>query len=384
MHSSRALQGKRDLIPQPSVLETDALPVELLPFGGRHHDFAAPRAHENNGDSATKRSSVLSFLTESNRTAPAEVLDLTPLRAPHRCWHGTPMTSILRVNCTTTASAAVSRSRSARVDAARAVISDLVAGVLAGLAVAMPIGAIGTYLVGLAAASGLRLPPGPHSASHRWTGRKRSSPRSVGLACRRSCSGSLRADLAGGAVLVLVGDPDVAAGDPPLPPRPLPSDFGPSRLARARLRDADRHDRGQPGHGDHLRRRGAWPQRRGRLVRRGHRRALRRSAPSRASATWQLLLAGGGSLLGRLLTGRRGQLGIPICSAAHHARPRRRGAAALSPPRRHRRAGPSRRAVARSRPAARRWRAPRSAAATSAGDGKLGAIRMLRSRGSSP
>ena len=30
-------------------------------------------------------------------------------------------------------------------------ISDLVAGVLAGLAVAMPIGAIGTYLVGLAA-----------------------------------------------------------------------------------------------------------------------------------------------------------------------------------------------------------------------------------------
>ena len=41
--------------------------------------------------------------------------------------------------------------RSARVDAACAVISDLVAGVLAGLAVAMPIGAIGTYLVGLAA-----------------------------------------------------------------------------------------------------------------------------------------------------------------------------------------------------------------------------------------
>src|SRR5919112_354652 len=27
-------QGKRDLNPQPSVLETDALPVELLPSGG--------------------------------------------------------------------------------------------------------------------------------------------------------------------------------------------------------------------------------------------------------------------------------------------------------------------------------------------------------------
>ena len=34
-----------------------------------------------------------------------------------------------------------------------------------------------------------------------------------------------------------------------------------------------------------------------------------------ASAIWQLLLAGGGSLLGRLLHGRRGQLGIAVCSA---------------------------------------------------------------------
>jgi arginine exporter protein ArgO len=34
-----------------------------------------------------------------------------------------------------------------------------------------------------------------------------------------------------------------------------------------------------------------------------------------ASAVWQLLLAGGGSLLGRLLHGRRGQLGIAVCSA---------------------------------------------------------------------
>ena len=34
-----------------------------------------------------------------------------------------------------------------------------------------------------------------------------------------------------------------------------------------------------------------------------------------ASAVWQLLLTGGGNLLGRLLTGRRGQLGISACSA---------------------------------------------------------------------
>jgi arginine exporter protein ArgO len=34
-----------------------------------------------------------------------------------------------------------------------------------------------------------------------------------------------------------------------------------------------------------------------------------------ASAVWQLLLTGSGALLGRLLNGRRGQLGISICSA---------------------------------------------------------------------
>jgi arginine exporter protein ArgO len=35
-----------------------------------------------------------------------------------------------------------------------------------------------------------------------------------------------------------------------------------------------------------------------------------------ASASWQLLLAGGGSLLGRLLRTRRGQLRISLCSAS--------------------------------------------------------------------
>jgi hypothetical protein len=35
------LQGKRDLNPQPSVLETDALPVELLPFGASRHGHPA-------------------------------------------------------------------------------------------------------------------------------------------------------------------------------------------------------------------------------------------------------------------------------------------------------------------------------------------------------
>jgi len=35
-----------------------------------------------------------------------------------------------------------------------------------------------------------------------------------------------------------------------------------------------------------------------------------------ASASWQLLLAGGGALLGRTLTGRRGQLGTALASSA--------------------------------------------------------------------
>ena len=34
-----------------------------------------------------------------------------------------------------------------------------------------------------------------------------------------------------------------------------------------------------------------------------------------ASAIWQLLLTGGGNLLGRAFTGRRGQLGVSACSA---------------------------------------------------------------------
>ena len=43
------LQGTRDLNPQPSVLETDALPVELVPSGG-----AAPRPHTR-GTGSTKQ-----------------------------------------------------------------------------------------------------------------------------------------------------------------------------------------------------------------------------------------------------------------------------------------------------------------------------------------
>ena len=50
-----ALQGKRDLNPQPSVLETDALPIELLPSGAPSPaasvaEHAVTWAHKNSGD----------------------------------------------------------------------------------------------------------------------------------------------------------------------------------------------------------------------------------------------------------------------------------------------------------------------------------------------
>src|SRR5512145_816626 len=46
------LQGTRDLNPQPSVLETDALPVELVPFGGPvpARRTAQPRARSSCAD----------------------------------------------------------------------------------------------------------------------------------------------------------------------------------------------------------------------------------------------------------------------------------------------------------------------------------------------
>src|SRR3954453_18438832 len=41
-----ATQGRRDLNPQPPVLETGALPIELLPFGGLLHTRSGPGARQ--------------------------------------------------------------------------------------------------------------------------------------------------------------------------------------------------------------------------------------------------------------------------------------------------------------------------------------------------
>ena len=53
-----AQQGKRDLNPQPAVLETAALPIELLPFSG-----SCP----GTGTSATKMKSIGVLTPPSNR-----------------------------------------------------------------------------------------------------------------------------------------------------------------------------------------------------------------------------------------------------------------------------------------------------------------------------
>ena len=94
-----------------------------------------------------------------------------------------------------------------------------------------------------------------------------------------------------------------------------------------------------------------------------------------ASAAWQLLLTGSGNLLGRVLSGRRGQLGISVCSALLMLGLAVGATAELSP------ISPSSFSVAASRTQVAR---PSMAAATSSGEGKVGAILMFRSRGSRP
>ena len=194
---------------------------------------------------------------------------------------------------------------------------DLLAGVLAGLAVAMPIGAVGTYLVALAArerfpvaagaALGVASVDGGYAVAAALGG--------VGL---RSAVERVAGALTLAAALVLL----VVAG------RTL-------QLAGRRFRET-----GRPGM-DQARR--LTPGRAyltlvmmtivnpttvvtfaavvlGRSAGAGPTAwttaALFALGAFVASAVWQLVLVGGGSVLGRLLAGRGGQLGIAVASAA--------------------------------------------------------------------
>ena len=196
-------------------------------------------------------------------------------------------------------------------------ISDLVAGVLAGLAVAMPIGAIGTYLVGLAArerfavaaaaALGVASVDGGYAVVA-----------SVGGAGLQTVVERVAGVLTVTAAIVLVL---VAA-------RTL-------QVAIRRYRRVDDAGISGPSRLTPLRAYAtliAMTAVNPATVITFAAVVLGRSAGDGsfdwatvvlfavgafgASAAWQLLLAGGGSMLGRLLTGRSGQLGISICSAA--------------------------------------------------------------------
>ena len=196
-------------------------------------------------------------------------------------------------------------------------INDLVAGALAGLAVAMPIGAIGTYLVGLAArerfavaaaaALGVASVDGGYAivASVGGAGLQAVVQQVAGVLTVTAAL--VLALVAARTMLVAIrrnsrGDANGISG---LPKRLTPLRAYGSMIALTAVNPATvitfaavvlGRSAGD-GTSD-------WAG----VV-------LFAVGASGASAAWQLVLVGGGSLLGRLLTGRRGQLGISICSA---------------------------------------------------------------------
>jgi arginine exporter protein ArgO len=195
------------------------------------------------------------------------------------------------------------------------VISDLVSGAVAGLAVAMPIGAIGTYLIGLAArertitaaaaALGVASVDGAYAILAAVGG--------TGLQVMlNELSGWLRYAAAITLVVVAVhtmrialrryrGDSGTRAQLSSLTPaRAYLSLAGLTAINPATVVTFAAVIVGRSASEDYA----SWPA----MV-------LFALGAFLASAVWQLMLAGGGSLLGRLLCGRRGQLGIAVCSA---------------------------------------------------------------------
>jgi arginine exporter protein ArgO len=195
------------------------------------------------------------------------------------------------------------------------VISDFVSGAVAGLAVAMPIGAIGSHLIGLgarertitaaAAALGVASVDGGYAILAAVGG--------TGLQMMLSeVSGWLRYAAAITLVVIAVhtmrmalrryrGDPGTRAQLSRLTPaRAYLSLVGLTAINPATVVTFAAVIVGRSASED----RSSWLA----VV-------LFALGAFVASAAWQLLLAGGGSLLGRLLRGRRGQLGIAVCSA---------------------------------------------------------------------
>jgi arginine exporter protein ArgO len=196
------------------------------------------------------------------------------------------------------------------------VTGDLLAGAVAGLAVAMPVGAIGAYLLGLAArerfvvAAAAALGVGSVDGAYALIA-------ALGGAGLRSLLDRTSAALTVLAAVVLVGlavrtmqqavrryrevaPPVAGAGRLASPLRAYAALVGLTAVNPATVITFSAVVLGRPAGGAGL----SWL-----AV------GLFALGAFVASAAWQLLLVGGGSLLGRLLAGRRGQFGIAVASA---------------------------------------------------------------------
>jgi arginine exporter protein ArgO len=193
-------------------------------------------------------------------------------------------------------------------------LAELVAGAVAGLAVAMPVGAVGTYLLGLGARS-----PGRTAAAAALGVASVDGAYAVlaslgGLSLRRWVERSGPGlTVAAALVLVLVAvrtswstlrryrrPPGVAADAPLTPARAYALLVAMTAVNPATLVTFAAVVLARSGSA-------------GSTVTAA---ALFAVGAFVASAAWQLLLAGGGSLLGRLLNGPRGQLGVGLASGA--------------------------------------------------------------------
>ena len=193
-------------------------------------------------------------------------------------------------------------------------LAELVAGAAAGLAVAMPVGAVGSYLLGLgarspwrtaaAAALGVASVDGAYAvlASVGGVGLRRWVQRSgQGLTVAAAVVLVAVATRTGWAAVRRFRNPPGAA--PVVALRPARAyallvamtAVNPSTLVTFAAVVLARGGSGAP----------TWASA-----------ALFATGAFVASAGWQLLLVGGGSLLGRLLSGPRGQLGVALASGA--------------------------------------------------------------------
>jgi arginine exporter protein ArgO len=195
-------------------------------------------------------------------------------------------------------------------------MGDLVAGAVAGLAVAMPVGAIGAYLVGLGARERLSMAAAAALGVASVDG-VYALVAALGGAGLRSLLQRATTVLSLLAALVLVAlalrtlqqavrryravtPPVAGAGRLPSPLRAYAALVGLTAVNPATVITFSAVALGRPVGDSGL----SWL-----AV------GLFALGAFVASAVWQLLLVGGGSLLGRLLSGRRGQLGIAITSA---------------------------------------------------------------------